>query len=571
MKQPTESSPGRRGAAFNSLRFQVIAIMLLCYLVPALLLGVFTQTVLIKSMRRKTDAALTAGVEYAWTLTAQNVERAIALSRDAIYDGELADAYERWRTGGIADAEYLRLSRAYIERKYSREDLFTFAAYFPVSRPDMYMYTRSGYGPAMAFVSGAQQEILALGEQMDTASCFIQREGEIYLVRNLMNLRLERYGMLVLGIGRDTLFFPLLSLADEWQGSISLRLDGTGDENVDWEKYPQGLSESGDEIRFVRRARGDAYSLDLLIVLSKRLQYREDYAFRILALTIYLLLIPVLGLLAWYVGRRIIKPITLLSNASRRIERGELGVTVPMRGSDELGDLGRAFSKMSRRIEELIDKTYKEELALKNAQIQALQSRINPHFINNALEAINWEARMEKSEAISSMVSALSVLLGASMARQDKRMVTLKEETEVADAYIFFVQQRYDDSLTVRRDWEDVNMSCLVPLLTIQPVLENAVEHGIAPAGGGEITVSCHQTGACVRIEITNTGKPIEPEDREKIDAALRGDTASGSHLGLANIADRLRLIYGGEAGIRVFSDEEKRTVVQIDIPQKRP
>jgi signal transduction histidine kinase len=571
MKQPTESSPGRRGAAFNSLRFQVIAIMLLCYLVPALLLGVFTQTVLIKSMRRKTYAALTAGVEYAWTLTAQNVERAIALSRDAIYDGELADAYERWRTGGIADAEYLRLSRAYIERKYSREDLFTFAAYFPVSRPEMYMYTRSGYGPAMAFVSGAQQEILALGEQMDTASCFIQREGEIYLVRNLMNLRLERYGMLVLGIGRDTLFAPLLSLADEWQGSISLRLDGTGGENVDWEKYPQGLSESGDEIRFVRRARGDAYSLDLLIVLSKRLQYREDYAFRILALTIYLLLIPVLGLLAWYVGRRIIKPITLLSNASRRIERGELGVTVPMRGSDELGDLGRAFSKMSRRIEELIDKTYKEELALKNAQIQALQSRINPHFINNALEAINWEARMEKSEAISSMVSALSVLLGASMARQDKRMVTLKEETEVADAYIFFVQQRYDDSLTVRRDWEDVNMSCLVPLLTIQPVLENAVEHGIAPAGGGEITVSCRQTGACVRIEITNTGKPIEPEDREKIDAALRGDTASGSHLGLANIADRLRLIYGGEAGIRVFSDEEKRTVVQIDIPQKRP
>ena len=97
MKQPTESSPGRRGAAFNSLRFQVIAIMLLCYLVPALLLGVFTQTVLIKSMRRKTDAALTAGVEYAWTLTAQNVERAIALSRDAIYDGELADAYERYR------------------------------------------------------------------------------------------------------------------------------------------------------------------------------------------------------------------------------------------------------------------------------------------------------------------------------------------------------------------------------------------------------------------------------------------------------------------------------------------
>ena len=166
------------------------------------------------------------------------------------------------------------------------------------------------------------------------------------------------------------------------------------------------------------------------------------------------------------------------------------------------------------------------------------------------------------------MVNALSVLLGASMARQDRRMVTLKEETGVADAYIYFVQQRFGDSLSVEKQMEKEAESCLVPLLTIQPVLENAVEHGIAPAGGGSITLACRRAGNCVRIEIGNTGRGIQPEDREKIDAALRGETQSGTHLGLANIADRLRLIYGGRAAIDVSSDARGRTVVTIDVPQ---
>ena len=558
----------RFGAAFGTLRFQMIAIMLLCYLLPALLLGLFTQNVLLKSMREKTEAALTTGVEHAWTLTVQQVEHAIAVAREAIYDGELADAYEEWQAGSTGDAEFLRLSRAYVERKYSRDGLFTFAAYYPVSRPELFIYTRSGYQGAMAFLSGMQSEALRLSESLDTGSRFIEKDGKTYLIRNLMNLRMERYGMLVLGIDTDQMFAPLYSLTDTWQGKVALRLDGAGDLSAPWDGLTEGLSEQGTDILYGKESRGDEYRLSLLITLNQRTQYREYYQFRYLTIGMQLLLIPLLALIAWYVGKRLIKPITLLSNASRRIEKGEWGVTVPMRGGDELGDLGVAFSNMSRRIEELIDKTYKEELALKNAQIQALQSRINPHFINNALEAINWEARMEKSTAIPAMVSALSVLLGASMARQDRRMVTLKEEMEVADAYIYFVQLRFGDSLTVTRQIDEAAEGCLLPLLTVQPVLENAVEHGIAPAGGGEIILSCRRAVSCVRIEIVNTGKGIAPEDRLKIDAALRGETTGGTHLGLANIADRLRLIYGGQAVIEVFGDGESQTAVRIDVPQ---
>ena len=571
MKKSENLRPaGRISAVLHTLRFQVMAIMVLCYLVPSLLLGLFSASVLLPGIREKTNAALTSGAEHAWSTAVRNVEHTVTLGREAIYDGELAEAYERWQQGSMADAEYLRLSRSYIERKYSRDGLFTFAVCFPVKRPEMLMYTRSGYQAAMAFVSTMQQQVLRMGESLDTENAFLLEDGQVYLVRNLMNLRMERYGMLVLGIRRDVMFAPLLELAETWQGKISLRLDGAGDQEPAWDSYPVGLSETSEEIRYLRRAKEADYSLDLLLELNPRLQYREYYQFQMLALTLWLLLVPVLGLLAWYVMRRIVRPLTLLSAASQRMEQGELGVTVPMHGPDEIGDLGRSFSHMSQRIQELIDRTYKEELALKNAQIQALQSRINPHFINNALEAINWEARMEKSETISAMVSALSVLLGASMARQDRRMVSLREETEVADAYIYFVQQRFGESLTVRREWPEADQDCRLPLLTIQPVLENAVEHGIAPAGGGEIGISCRRMGNCLRIEITNTGRGMDPADREKIDAALRGDTKAGTHLGLANIADRLKLIYGGEAELKVFSGKESRTVVQMDIPQQR-
>jgi two-component system sensor histidine kinase YesM len=241
-----------------------------------------------------------------------------------------------------------------------------------------------------------------------------------------------------------------------------------------------------------------------------------------------------------------------------------------MRGNDELGMLGKAFSGMSLRIKELIDKTYKEEIALRDSQIQALQSRINPHFINNALEDINWQARMDGSEQASRMVSALSVLLNATMANREKRVLKLREELEVADAYIFFAQERFGDRLTIRKEIEEATLEDELPLLTLQPVLENAMEHGIAPAGGGEILLKCAREGESLAITVVNGGKELDEEDRARIDIALESGS-TGNHVGLGNIAGRLKLIYHGQAGITVEKDEMKRTVARITIPQNRP
>ena len=554
----------------SSLRAQLGLMVLLCYLIPVALLGIFTGNILLNRLEKKTRAAVTSSAEHAFTMTEQNISRAVDLARDATYDGELTAAWEKWSSGTAGDAEFLQLCRGYLERKYSREPLFAFAGCFPADRPDILITIRKSVSGSPAYLQELQRAALALGEELDTRCRFFSYEGRMYLIRNLLNLRMERYGMLILGVDREELLEPLNSLRDEWNAEVSVRLDAYGDSGEDWDSLSPGLTDDRktETLSYVRLAQGEENVPDLKLTMDRKQQYREVYEFRQLLTGVYLLLIPILALIAVYLRKRITKPIALLSEASRRIEGGELGVTVPMHGNDELGQLGDAFSHMSLKMKNLIEKTYKEELELKNAQILALQSRINPHFMNNALEDINWQARMEGSESISSMVSALSVLLNATMARKDRRLVTLREEMEVADAYIYFVQQRFGPELTVKKQIDGQAMEGILPLLTVQPLLENAVEHGIAPAGGGSIEIRCTRGGDCLHLAIVNTGHGADREDRERISAALRGQ-AVDNHIGLANIVNRLHLIYGKDVGIRVDTDNPGETAVYIDVPQE--
>ncbi len=570
MRRKGEEPRGARIRRFG-LRHQIVAIMLLCYLLPALVLGLFSRFVLLRGIREKADAALLSESAHAWTMTVQKIDRAVELSKEAVYDEDLALFWEQWKSSAISNAEYLRLSRNYLERKYSRDSLFRFAAFIPAGSGSLFICNPSGRGAASSFITSGLSDTLELAASLDTAGMFTGSGEQLFLVRNLLNLRMQQTGTLILALNRDELFRPFLELGAQREAEVVLQLDRYDMGTADWTGLPEGLTDLPDRetISCVRvTAPGEGYDLRFLLTLSRQKLYGELILFRSLSVLVLLLLLPLLALIILFVRRRITRPIRILADASRRIEAGELGVTVPMRGGDELGELGSAFSNMSLRLRELIEKTYQEEIALRDARIQALQSRINPHFLNNALETINWEARIEGSDTISRMVTALSVLLNATLSRGNRRLVSLREELEVADSYIFFIQQRYGDSFSVSVDADTAAGTCVIPLLTVQPVLENAVDHGIAPAGGGEVRLTARRAGDCLRLTILNTGKPIGPEDRERIDSALSEDYADSSHIGLANIARRLRLLYGGRAEITVRSGPAGETVVEILVPQ---
>ena len=567
---------------FGKIRVQLMAIMLVCYLVPAVILGVFVGGAVIRNLQDKTESALTAGVDYSMMLLEENLQKLVGLSQDATYDGELTSAATGRDSGTISDGEFLRLARNYIERKYGREALLTFAACFTLDEPDLLLANRAGFDAAADYQATAHRMIMRLGEELDTRSRFVQYGGAVYLVRNLMNLRMKPYGMLVLGIDVEQLTSPLSALAREWSARLDLRLDDVviddltatgsgGPEGAGWDDLPDGSIVSAGAGQYAVACAGTSrdYALRIGLVIGRVHLYGDLDAFRMTLGGLLLLLLPIAAAIAWYVHRRITRPIALLAEASRRIESGELGVTVPMRGDDELGSLGQAFSNMSLRLQELIDRTYKEEIALRDARVQAMQSRINPHFINNALEIINWQARIEGSETISHMVESLSVLMNAGMSRKDRHTLPLREELDTARAYFYFVGLRFGERLTARIDAAPESLEDILPALTLQPLIENAVEHGIAPAGGGEIVLRCTHGSGALCIEVTNTGKPLSPGDRQRIDAALRGDSQGGAHLGLSNISARLRLIYGGRASIRMASDDAGCTRVTLEIPQE--
>ena len=557
----------------KSLRFRILLIVLLCWLLPVLALGGYMGGVFFGALQEKTEAALAASAEYAHTLTLANIRRAITLAKDVTYDGELEDAYAGLEAQKLSYHDFYRISRNYLERKYGRDSLFTFAAYFPTSRPDGFMYTVAGYQSALDFQLNSQQLAMELGQTIDTRCSFAGWDGNLYLVRNLYNLRMERYGMLVLGMNIQELFAPLFSAGHKWDSGFDILLGGYEsyrEEAVDWAGEPTGLSEKKDNLSYVQSHTDRDYKLYTRVQVAKKSVYAQMTQFRQLLAVLVIAIVPVGVVIMWFVHRRIAKPIFLLSQASRRMADGELGVTVPMQGKDELGQLGVSFSSMSTQIRHLVDTVFKEEIALRDARIEAMQSRINPHFLNNALEMINWQARMDDNEAIAAMVEALSVLLNASLDRGDNRLVPLSQELSIADAYFYFVRLRFGDRLTIFKDVNPALLECKLPRMVIQTLLENAIEHGIAPAGGGRIRLNVFSDSSFLHVEVLNSGKQLTKEDREKITALMSEDGQGNGHVGIRNVSQRLRLIYRGRASLRITQGSRGDTVATILIPLDR-
>lgn len=554
-------------AYLRSLRLRILLIVLLSWLVPTLALGAY-MGMMFDALRDKTHAALAESAGHAQTLTVSTIARSVSVAKDVTYDGDLTRAYAAYAAGKYNYVDFYRLSRNYLERKFGRDPLFLFAAYFPVSQPEAFMYTSSGYAEALEFQRNFQREAEALGETLSTRCAFAGWGGKLYLVRNLYNLRLERFGMLVLGVNRSELFRALDETGSRWGAAFDIRLGGYDDSEVDWETEPDGILERGENLSYTQRHAEWDFTLFTRLQVPKSAVYAEMEQARKLMILLLLAILPLGIAVLWFVHRRIAKPILILSQASLRMAEGELGVTVPMRGPDELGQLGVAFSSMSEQIRHLVDTVLKGQLALKDARIEALQRRLNPHFLNNALELITWQARMDGSEAVAAMVEALSVLLNASLDRGEHPMVPLSEEMEVADAYFYFIRLRFADRLTLWKDVDPALTGVMLPRMIVQTLLENAVEHGIAPSGGGHIRLNVFQNAAGLNIEVWNSGKRLTPEDRERIDRLLREEGPGEGHVGIRNVSARLRLIYGGRASLSIREDDRTRdTVASIIIP----
>ena len=559
--------------SLKTFRVRIILIVALCWLLPMLVLGVYMSGIFVDALKAKTEQALQSGLIHAEDLTLREIERVLKKSKDVTYDEVVYANYTNYQDGIVDYEGFYTASRSYWQRMFQREPSMPFTAFFLLDEPWRMIHTADEAGEVRAFIDHAMTQILRLGKTLDTRSHFVAINDKLYLARNLFNRRLERFGMVVLGIKAEALLSPLLDPGSLWQGKVDILLDDyvyTADETqpLDYDSYQQGLLEENGSISYSRRIKTSDYQLTYRVRLNQSDVFGQLDMYYQLLWALILLLIPLAALIMMFIHRRMTRPLARLSKATRQMARGELGITVPMQGPDEIGSLGRSFNAMSLQIQELIDASYREGLALRDARISALQSRINPHFMNNALEMMNWQARMEGAQSVGQMIESLSILINASLDRSDERTVPLYSELEIADAYFFFIKQRFAQRIRIEKLYDDALLEWHVPRLIIQTLLENAVEHGIAPAGGGTIRLHIYVQGETLFVDVRNDGKLLSKQELEKISELLNEVNRDQSdHIGIRNVNLRLKLIYHGDAGLTIRSDENGDTLARIHLP----
>ena len=390
----------RLKAALKTLRARFIVIVALCWLLPMMILGIYMSGSFMEALKAKTEQALQSGLVHAEDLVVKEIERVLKKSKDITYDEVIYNNYTAYKNGTLDYESFYAASRSYWQRLFQRERSMPFTAFYFLDEPWRMVYTSASAAMVRTFNENVKPDLLLLGETLDTRSRFASVEGRLYLVRNLYNRKLERFGMAVMEIEPGSLVAPLTDPASIWQGKTDIKLDDfelTSNDTLPQvqEDAPLGLLENKGSITYTGRRASSDYHLNYRVSLDRSLIFGQlDQYYRLLWLLIALF-IPSAALIMVLIHRWMTRPLARLAKASRQMAEGELGVTVAIQGPDEIGALGRSFNSMSSRIKQLIDRSYKEELALREARISALQSRINPHFMNNALEMINWQARME--------------------------------------------------------------------------------------------------------------------------------------------------------------------------------
>ena len=232
---------------------------------------------------------------------------------------------------------------------------------------------------------------------------------------------------------------------------------------------------------------------------------------------------------------------------------------------DEVGMLSRHFSHMAREIDGLIQTDYTNRILLREAQLKALEAQINPHFLYNTLSAINWRAKMRGAQEISDMVEALSNLLRVTL-NDDSGLIPLEKELSLVQSYIVIQRIRFDETLDYRLAVEaDELKDVLIPKLTLQPLIENAIRYGLEQSTQiCRVQLSVRRQGAQLVLLVQNDGSLYEDDLLEKL--RQKTVTPHGYGIGLLNIEKRLEFAFGKEAGLELYNEDGMATA-RITIP----
>jgi two-component system sensor histidine kinase YesM len=270
---------------------------------------------------------------------------------------------------------------------------------------------------------------------------------------------------------------------------------------------------------------------------------------------------------AYFLTSTIAKPVLDLRSLMKSVEGGDLSVRFSGRHDDEIGELGLGFNEMIGRIQGLIEQVYAEQRSKREAELRILQEQIKPHFLYNALDTIQWMAQEHRVDDVVSMVGALSSLFRIGLSK-GREFISLSEELEHVESYLCIQKMRYEDKFDYAISCDPALRSRQVLRLTLQPLVENAIYHGIKERRGhGTLSVGAGIVGDDLLLTVSDDGVGMTKETLAQLVGALEVGGPSPGGYGIRNVHERIRLTFGKPYGLSFESRYGEGTVVTVRHP----
>lgn len=307
---------------------------------------------------------------------------------------------------------------------------------------------------------------------------------------------------------------------------------------------------------------------------ATRLQRLPWLYFGLLAAAVALML-----LLIRVLNRAVVQPLLRLAQASRSIAGGDYtGADLPVHSGDEVGQLTGTFNRMKHAMAEhlsTLNALHREEVRnlalekdLEHTRLEVLKSQVNPHFLFNTLNMISCMARLEDASTTDQMIVHLGSLFRHNL-RTKQQEVTLEEELDGLEDYIYLQQMRFDGRITVEKKIEADPAAVRLPSFTLQPIVENAFSHGLKSCEeGGRILLRGWMQGRTLILTVADNGRGMTPAELDALQEKIAQSEHTGRSIGLGNISRRITMLYP-EGRMQVFSREGHGTVIRFEIPQE--
>lgn len=272
-------------------------------------------------------------------------------------------------------------------------------------------------------------------------------------------------------------------------------------------------------------------------------------------------------LLAYLLSYGITKPIMLLGDSMKEVEKGNFDHAVlEVSGQNEIARLSTAFNVMIKEIKHLMEQNVEEQRQKRKSELRALQAQINPHFLYNTLDSIIWMAEWGKTKEVVLMTSSLAKLLRQSISNQNE-LVRVEEEVEYTRSYLTIQKMRYKDKLEYEIEVSKEVLGQKIPKLVLQPLVENAIYHGIKyKEGKGIVRIEGWMDTQDMVLRITDDGIGMTEEQLSKIFEKRETDVRKNG-VGVLNVHERIQLYYGKDYGLRFYSTSGEGTMVEVHIP----